>query len=357
MEGNPQSTRINAQVNGGNLALEPVTVESLELNGAWQIEGATVSGQTSGRLSDIDYQGDRFPRLELTADLKPEQLAVDLTLSHSAGEQLVLKGAVNQWQQKERRIRIETLQVTGVAAPFNRLATEFRNAEPIQLRTDPDGIGIESLKLVAGPVSLQSEGRLALKGPQRFQLSLKGLALERLNTLWQDEPTLKGQRAAEAKLTGTLASPVIDASVTVQGAGGYDVSLSNIDLRLGFRDESVRLTATGYRKERKLFDLNGRSGLVFRLMPFEFTPQPGSLQAQLDADDLKLSDLPLPGAARGKARRPCDLADSGRRRPPPTATDRVSNPPGRLPGTADARVDLRIRTGRSAPAARETDHR
>jgi autotransporter translocation and assembly factor TamB len=91
VEGNPQKTRINARVNGGNLALEPVTVESLELNGAWQIEGATVSGQTSGRFSDIDYQGYRFPRLELAADLKPEKLAVDLTLSHAAGEQLVLK--------------------------------------------------------------------------------------------------------------------------------------------------------------------------------------------------------------------------------------------------------------------------
>ena len=294
VEGTPQNTRINARVNGGNLALEPVAVESLELNGVWQIEGATVSGQTTGRLSDIDYQGYRFPRLELTADLKPERLAVDLTLSHAAGERLVLKGAVNQWQQEERRIRIETLQVTGVAAPLNRLVTEFKNAEPIRLRTDPDGIDVESLKLVAGPVALEAGGRLALQGPQRFQLSLKGLALERLDTLWQDEPTLKGQLAAEAKLSGTVASPVIDANVTVKGAEGYDVSLSDLNLRLGYRDESVRLTANGYRQGRKLFDLNGRSGLVFRLMPFEFTPQPGSLQAQLDADDLKLSELPLP---------------------------------------------------------------
>lgn len=295
VEGNPQNTRIDARLNGGHLALEPVAVEALEVNGTWQIKDATVSGQTTARLSDIDYQGYRFPRLELAADLKPEQLVVDLTLSHAAGEQLVLKGAVNQWQQAERRIRIEKLQVTGVAAPLNRLATEFRNAEPIRLQTDPDGVDIESLKLVAGPVSLQAGGRLALQGPQRFQLSLKGLALERLNTLWQDEPTLKGQLAAEAKLRGTAAAPVIDANVTVQGAGGYGVSLSNLDLRLGYRDESVHLTATGYRQERKLFDLNGHSGLVFRLLPFEFTPQPGSLQAQLDADNLKLSDLPLPG--------------------------------------------------------------
>jgi autotransporter translocation and assembly factor TamB len=34
VEGNPQKIRINARVNGGNLALEPVTVESLELNGS-----------------------------------------------------------------------------------------------------------------------------------------------------------------------------------------------------------------------------------------------------------------------------------------------------------------------------------
>jgi translocation and assembly module TamB len=35
-------------------------------------------------------------------------------------------------------------------------------------------------------------------------------------------------------------------------------------------------------------------------MPFEFTPQPGSLQAQLNADDLKLSDLPLPAQREAK---------------------------------------------------------
>ncbi|MGD8971271.1 MAG: translocation/assembly module TamB domain-containing protein, partial [Desulfobacterales bacterium] len=294
VEGNPQNTRIEARVNGGNLALESAAVESLELNGAWQIESATISGQTTGRLSGIDYQGYRFPRLELTADLKPEQLAVDLMLSHAAGEQLVFKGAVNQWQQEERRIRIETLQVTGVAAPFNRLLTKFRNAEPIRLRTDPDGIDIESLKLVADQVSLQADGRLALRGPQQFQLSLEGLALDRLETLWQDEPTLKGQLAAEAKLSGTAASPVVDAKVTVQGVSGYDVSLSDLNLRLGYRDKSASLTASGHRKGRKLFDLNGRSGLAFRLTPFEFTPQPGSLQARLDAKDLKLSELPLP---------------------------------------------------------------
>ena len=300
VEGSPQNTRITARVDGGNLALAPVTVESLELNGAWQIEGATVKGQASGRLAHIDYQGYRFPRLELATELNPEKLAVDLTLSHTDGEKLALKGAVTQWQEEERRVRIETLQVTGVAAPLNRLVSEFKNAEPIRLRTDPDGVGIESLKLVAGPISLQAEGRLALQGPQQFQLSLKGLALERLSTLWQDEPTLEGQLAAEAKLSGTLAAPVIDAGVTVEDAGGYDVSLSNIDLRMGFRDETIRLKATGYRKDRKLFDLNGRSGLVFRLMPFEFTPQPGSLQAQLDADDLKLSDLPLPAQREAK---------------------------------------------------------
>ncbi|MGD8675139.1 MAG: hypothetical protein PVG81_04965, partial [Desulfobacterales bacterium] len=100
VEGSPQETRINARVSGGDLALEPVAVESLELNGAWQIRGAAVSGQTTGRFSGIDYQGGHFPRLELTADLKPEQLAVDLMLLHSAGEQLVFKGAVNQWQQE-----------------------------------------------------------------------------------------------------------------------------------------------------------------------------------------------------------------------------------------------------------------
>ncbi|MDP4856259.1 MAG: translocation/assembly module TamB domain-containing protein [Desulfobacterales bacterium] len=294
VDGSPRKTAVNARVTGGDLVLDPVGVAALELDGTFQITGAVLSGQATGRFSDIDYQGRRFPRLELSADLKPEQLGVDLSLAHAAGEQLTLKGTVDQWQRAERRVRIETLRVTGVAAPLDRLMAEIRNTEPIRLRTDPNGVDVDSLKLTAGKASLQAGGRLALDGPQQFQLSIARLSLEGLESLWQDQPTLKGNLSAEVKLNGTAAAPVIDATLAARDVSGYDVSLAKLDLRLGYRDDTASLTATGSKENLQLFELTARSGLVLRLQPFEFVPKPGSLQARLEANDLKLSELPLP---------------------------------------------------------------
>ena len=294
VDGSPRKTAVNARVTGGDLVLDPVGVAALDLGGNFQIAGAVLSGQATGRVSDIDYQGRRFPRLELSADLKPEQLGVDLSLAHAAGEQLTLKGTVDQWQRAERRVRIETLRVTGVAAPLDRLMAEIRNTEPILLRTDPNGVDVDSLKLAAGKASLQAGGRLALDGPQQFQLSIARLSLEGLESLWQDQPTLKGNLSAEVKLNGTAAAPVIDATMAARDVSGYDVSLAKLDLRLGYRDDTASLTATGSKENLQLFELTAHSGLVLRLQPFEFVPKPGSLQARLEAEDLKLSELPLP---------------------------------------------------------------
>jgi autotransporter translocation and assembly factor TamB len=295
VEGRPHKIDITAQVKATGLVLEPVSIASMALNGALEVEGAAVSGRASGQLSDIDYQGHRFARAVLSTNLKPERLGIDLTLTHADGEQLVLKGSADQWRQERRRILIETLQVTGIGEPLNRLVPELSNDVPIRLRTDPDGIDIDSLRLSAGTASLQADGRLALNGPQRCRIILEDLSLERLESLWQGEPTLKGRLAAEVNLGGTAAAPVIDADVTGRDVSAYDIALSNLALRFDYRDEAARLAAAGFQEGRKLFDLNGRSDLVLRLQPFEFTPKPGTLQARVDAQNLNLSELPLPG--------------------------------------------------------------
>ncbi|MFZ0611805.1 MAG: translocation/assembly module TamB domain-containing protein [Desulfobacterales bacterium] len=294
VDGSPRRTDVKARVTGDNVALEPIEVAALDVDGTFRLAGASLSGKATGRFSDIYYQGHRFPRLDLSVDLKPEQLGVDLSLAHAAGEHLTLKGTVGQWRRAERRVDIETLQVTGIAAPFDRLAAEIRNTAPIRLRTDPKGVDVDSLKLAAGEASLAAEGRLAREGPQHFRFSVARLSLESLESLWQDESTLKGNLSAEMNLKGTAVDPVIDATVAARDVSGYDVSLAEIDLKLGYRDDAASLTATALKKNSRLFELTARSGLALRLLPFEFTPEPGSLQARLEAEDLILSELPLP---------------------------------------------------------------
>ncbi|MGB8426101.1 MAG: translocation/assembly module TamB domain-containing protein, partial [Desulfobacterales bacterium] len=300
VDGSPRRTDVKARVTGDNVALEAIEVAALDVDGSFRLAGATLSGKATGRFTDIDVQGRRFPRLELTADLKPEQLGVDLSLAHAAGEHLTLKGTVGQWRRAERRVDIETLRVTGIAAPFDRLAAEIRNTAPIRLRTDPNGIDVDSLELAAGKASLQAEGRLARTGPQQFRLLVAGLSLADLESFWQDEPTLKGNLSAEMNLKGTAVDPVIDATVAARDVSGYDVSLAEIDLKLGYRDDTASLTATALKKNSRLFELTARSGLALRLLPFEFTPEPGSLQARLEAEDLVLSELPLPAQRQVK---------------------------------------------------------
>ena len=281
-------------MNAGDLTHDDVTVASARLNGDWQISGTDVTGRTEGYLTDIVYAGMPFPRLDISVQLRPTDVTADLKLSKDTGEQLQLAGQVAQWQQDNRSIRIDTLKVTGITDPLSRLMSEISNPEPIRIETHPNGIDIGVFKLVAGPMLFRADGKLSRGGSQGLQLSLTGLDLNQFTALWQEEPVLQGILTAEVELGGTGESPTIDAQVTVKDASGYEVSLSDLDLRLTYRDGTASLAGQGFLKGSKIFNIQGQSGLTLRLLPFELTPVPGSLQAKLVANDLKLSDLPNP---------------------------------------------------------------
>jgi len=292
--GNNDRADIRATLNVEDLTHDDVTVASARLDGDWHISGTDVTGRTEGYVTDIVYEETLFPRLDINVQVSPADVTADLKLAKDTGEQLQLAGQVAQWQQENRRIRIDTLKVTGITDPLSRLITEISNPEPIKIETHPDSIDIDVFKLVAGPMLFRADGRLSREGSQGLQLSLTGLDLNQLAALWQEEPALQGMLTAEVALGGTGESPTIDAQVTVKDASGYEVSLSDLDLRLTYRDRTASLTAGGFLKGRKIFNIEGQSGLTLRLLPFELTPVPGSLQAELVANDLKLSELPNP---------------------------------------------------------------
>jgi translocation and assembly module TamB len=291
-DGQQVDLRANLEVDG--LTHPDLTIASARLDGNLQIVGDHITGWTEGSLLDIRYADTLFPKLDLTVKLDPETAVLDLSLQKDTGEHLQLAGQVAPWRQDDRRIRIDSLKVTGIVAPFDRFIPEFGNSKPIHLRIHPEGVDVDTFKLVSGKILLSAAGKLALRGSQQFRLSLTGLDLEVLETIWQEEPTLKGLLAADVELSGTSESPDIDIQMTVSGASGYEVSLSDVNCRLRYRDGKATLQVDGFRKDHRMFTAEGRSELKLRLMPFEFTPQPGSLQAQLVAEDLKLSELPNP---------------------------------------------------------------
>ena len=292
--GKKKQIDVQATVNVDDLTHDDVTVASARIDGDWQIAGTELTGQTAGLVTDIVYGEYRFPKLDLFVRLSPENIMADLKLAKDTGEQLQLSGLIDQWQQEIRHIQLDTLKVTGITEPLGRVIPEIHNPDPIQMNIHPDSIDIDNLRLVAGSTVFQVQGRLSREGAQGLQLSLTGLDINHLAALWQEEPEVQGQLSAEVNLGGTSESPKIDAQVMLKGPRGYEISLSDLDLRLAYEDRAASIMAQGFRKGEKIFDLEGRSGLTLRLWPFEFTPEPGSLRANLAAKDLKLSEWPNP---------------------------------------------------------------
>ena len=285
---------VQATVDVNDLTHNDVTIQSARIDGDWQIAGTELTGQTEGFVTDIVYGEYRFPRLDLLVQLSPENIMADLKLAKDTGELFQLSGLVDQWQQKSRHIQLDTLKVTGITEPLDRVIPEIHNPDPIQMNIHPDGIDIDNLKLAAGSTVFQVQGRLSRDGAQGLQLLLSGLDINQLAALWQEEPEVQGQLTAEVNLGGTGESPKIDAQVMVKGPRGYEISLSDLDFRLAYEDRAASIMAQGFRKGEKIFDLEGRSGLTLRLWPFEFTPEPDSLRANFGAKDLKLSEWPNP---------------------------------------------------------------
>jgi translocation and assembly module TamB len=285
---------VRATVNVDDLTYNDVTVASARIDGDWQIAGTELIGRTEGFITDIVYGENRFPRLDLFVQLNQKDISADFKLAKDTGEQFELSGLVDQWQQESRRIQLDTLKVTGITEPLNRVIPEIHNPDPVQMEIHPDSIDIDNLRLAAGSTVFQVQGRLSREGSQGLQLSLTGLDMNQLAALWQEDPEVQGQLTVEAKLGGSSESPKIDAQVRVKGPRGYEVSLSDLDFRLAYEDRAASIMAQGFRKGKKIFDLEGRSGLTLRLWPFEFTPEPGSLRANFSAKNLKLSEWPNP---------------------------------------------------------------
>jgi hypothetical protein len=139
----------------------------------------------------------------IEVDLTPAEMTVDLKLAKETGEQIHLSGQAAPWRVQERRIRIDTLKVSGLADPLTRLTPGLSNAGPILLRTNADGVRIEAFKLFWKGGSLQISGNAAVKGSQQLKITLAGLDLHRLGALWQEGPTLKGLVDADISLGGT----------------------------------------------------------------------------------------------------------------------------------------------------------
>lgn len=292
--GDAKAADIHAIVDMDDLVHDRVRFASARLTADGTYSRSRFNARAEGYLTDIQYQENRFPRLDLKVGLTPEEITADLKLAKETGEQIHLAGQAAPWRAQERRIRIDTLQVAGIPDPLARLIPEIANAGPIRLRTSTDGVRIEAFKLVSEGATLQILGNAAIKGSQQLKITLSGLDLRRLGALWQESPTLKGLIDADIVLGGTAASPVIDARVSMAGAGDDRFSLSDLTLRLRYGDNTASLTAEGFRKGENILDAEASSGLRLRLWPFEATPQPGTLQAHIKTENLQLSELPVP---------------------------------------------------------------
>ncbi|UCF89962.1 MAG: translocation/assembly module TamB domain-containing protein [Desulfobacterales bacterium] len=294
MQGRLEAPEIAAKIESAGITYNEIAADSLALDADWQGVREKFKSAATLNVTALKIKDNRFPRVALTTRLSPAAAMMDLNLKHQAGEDVDLTGRVDDWLKTDKLITIEKLNITNVRAPFNKIVTRVNNREPIRIAFRPEKVDIRSLSLLLDRALLSLSGQWTPAGSQNLTLALANLDVQRISSLWKDEEPLGGTASANIKVTGTAQSPQIEAQIAVKDASGFEVRPCDLDVWLRYADSEATVRSSLYQQKKRLLELNGKNGVVLKLMPVVFQPQPESLELTLVSRDLKIGDLPIP---------------------------------------------------------------
>ncbi|MEW6670298.1 MAG: translocation/assembly module TamB domain-containing protein [Thermodesulfobacteriota bacterium] len=292
---------LSAVVSGSRVKYDRVSIETFNAQGIFQGPPDDFQASVASHIERLTVNGTRFPRVDLTLQLKPESALADLSLQHEKGPALAANGRVDGWRRRIKQITIDTLRLTRpetgrgpAAAP---LIEEISNSGPIRATLTPDTVEIAALKLTSKEAVLTLTGSLGAGGRIHTVLSINRLNLKRLPRFIQGQERFSGISSADVELTGTLAHPVLQARLRIADAAGFDFSFSDLDVNLNYSASRAVFSAVGYIRQHKVLELGGEAGILCSLQPFKFQPRSGEFKAAVSLRDLTLATLPIPKPA------------------------------------------------------------
>jgi translocation and assembly module TamB len=276
---------ITATATGRDMAWNQITAGSLTTQGRWRGSIEDFSASADASLGNIQMGKVQANALNIAAALTPAAIHADIDLQGDREARLNLSGDIRQWMAPVKTIEITKMTLAAFDQP------PLVNQGPLTANLSPDMITIDSLNLASGPATLNVKGkaRLTPKGDVSAVMALRNMELSRLSGFLASGDKLRGQISSDIKLSGVMGNPVIRMDMSLEEAAFDKYSISEAVAFISYADSRAVLAASAGRNGAKLVDASGTASGSLSLLPFVFAPEPESLNLVLNIDDVDIS--------------------------------------------------------------------
>ncbi len=278
---------VAATVNAENVIYKDVSADSLIGNGHWNGGFKDFSMSAECGVKNIQSSGLKIPVLNFTTTMTPASMQADVELQGGQKEEFKLSGNISGWLEPVKEVLIDKMTLVSFNQP------PLVNQEPVKLSVSSDRIRVDSLHLVSGDASLVLKGEAGMDplADVSAVLMLRDLNLKRLSGFWEDGEKIQGRVSSDIQLSGFLENPVINMTASIKEASYDRLPVTDMSVALKYEDSRIDVTGSGLRQGRKIIDANGSASMHLALFPFKFTSRPESLVADLNVDEVDLSEF------------------------------------------------------------------
>lgn len=202
------------------------------------VGGAQPRGQVTAALSGIDAAGTqlRTVKTDVTvAGLEPAEVQADLVVQDAAGRTHHLKTQA-QYRPEHVQARVQELSLqlpSGV----------WRTPESAQLVMQGDALTIDDFRLQRANQTISIQGVIALQAGKKQDLRVRidGLTLAELHPLVGESPEVSGQVAADARVQGTAAAPIIEVNINTDKLAVAGQTYADLTAHATYRQDRLDL--------------------------------------------------------------------------------------------------------------------
>lgn len=276
---------VTAVVNAEKVIFKEVSADSLTADGHWKGCPKDFSVSVECGVKNICRNGLKIPALNFKTTMTPTSIQADVELQGSQKEEFSFSGNIRHWLEPMKEVSIEKVKLVSFDQP------PLINREPVKLSISGDRIHIDSLHLDSGNASLVLKGEAGLNPPADVSavLALRDFNLKRISGFREGGEKICGELSADIQLSGFLENPVINMTTSIKAASYEGLPMTDMSVALKYSDSKALVTASAYRQNEKLLDVNGTALTALSLYPFEFMPEPAGLDLTIDLDQVDIS--------------------------------------------------------------------
>jgi translocation and assembly module TamB len=236
-----------AATNAGRLNF---TLDSNLANASLQGRGNAQLGGDYPIDAQLDFRNVAWSRLQPLLSASNGSSAFDAT----ADGQVNLSGPALKTDQLRGTLRIPNFQLESIPpAGSKQRPVIIRNQGPIAATMDRGVVRIDSAHLVGPQTDVNAAGTVALVRDQRVTLTLKANADLGLMQSFDRDIYASGKVTLSAAVDGTLAKPLVNGMLELQGA-----SINHVDVPNGLSNANGVIVFSG--NSATIRNLNGESG-------------------------------------------------------------------------------------------------